>query len=97
MKLADQINGYGQTGLYHDNVRLDKINSFKVQHMYFRTKAPPHYHMKFNFAEEDLMEQVCQMEPIYYRRSTKLDVVFSSWRLSKHPRRQGNGSCFRRS
>ena len=32
--------------------------------------------MKYNFAEEDLMEQVCQMEPIYYRRSTKLDVDF---------------------
>ena len=32
--------------------------------------------MKFNFAEEDLMEQVCTMEPICYRRSTKLDVVF---------------------
>ena len=71
MKLADQINGYGQTGFYHDNIRLDKINSFKVQHMYFRTKAPPHYQMKFNFSEEDLMEQVCQMKPIY-----KLDVVF---------------------
>ena len=75
MKLAEQIHGYGQTGLYHDNIRLDKI-SFKVQHMYFRQQAPNHPHMNFNFAEEDLMEQVCQMEPIYYRRSTKLDVVF---------------------
>ena len=76
MKLAEQIHGYGQTGLYHDNIRLDKINSFKVQHMYFRQQAPPHVHMKFNFAEEDLMEQVCTIEPICYRRSTKLDVVF---------------------
>ena len=76
MKLADQLNGYGQTGLHHDNIRLDKVNFFKVQHMYFRTRAPPHYHMKFKFSEEDLMEQVCQMEPIYNRRSTKLDVVF---------------------
>ncbi|OLQ10786.1 hypothetical protein AK812_SmicGene5492 [Symbiodinium microadriaticum] len=59
MKLAEQIHGYGQTGLYHDNIRLDKI-SFK----------------------EDLMEQVCQMEPIYYRRSTKLDVVFRAGRRS---------------
>ncbi|CAE7938991.1 GIP, partial [Symbiodinium necroappetens] len=57
MKLADQLNSYGQTGLYHDNIRLDKTNSFKVQHMYFRTKALPRYRMKFNFSEEDLMEQ----------------------------------------
>ena len=85
MKLANQIHGYGQTGLYHDNIRLDKINSFKVQHMYFRKQAPNHPHMKFNFAQDDLMDSVCQMEPIYYRRSTKLGC-FSSWRLSKHPR-----------
>ena len=76
MKLSTQVYGYGKVGLYHDDIRLDKINSFKVQHMYFRRKAPHHYHMKYNFAEEDLMDSVCQMEPIYYRRSTKLDVVF---------------------
>ena len=76
MKLANQIHGYGQNGLYHDNIRLDKISSFKVQHMYFRKQAPNHPHMKFNFAEDDLMDSVCQMEPIYYRRSTKNDVVF---------------------
>ena len=76
MKLSSQIHGYGKVGLYHDDIRLDKINSFKVQHMYFRQKAPHHYHMKYNFSEEDLMESVDQMEPIYYRRSTKLDVVF---------------------
>ncbi|CAE7924494.1 unnamed protein product, partial [Symbiodinium sp. KB8] len=61
MKLANQIHGYGQTGLYHDNIRLDKINSFKVQHMYFRKQAPNHPHMKFNFAQDDLMDSVCQM------------------------------------
>ncbi|CAE7861040.1 unnamed protein product, partial [Symbiodinium necroappetens] len=75
MRLSEQQNGYGQTGLYHDS-RLDNINSFKVQHMYFRVKAPPHFHMKYNFSEEDLMEQVCRMEPIYNRRTTRLDVVF---------------------
>ena len=72
MKLSTQIYGYGKVGLYHDDIRLDKINSFKVQHMYFRQKAPHHYHMKYNSAEEDLMDSVCQMEPLYYRRSTKL-------------------------
>ena len=70
MKLSEQIHGYNKCGLYHDDIRLDKINSFKVQHMYFRKEAPRHPHMKFNFAEEDLMESVCQMEPIYDRRST---------------------------
>ena len=76
MKLSEQIHGYGKVGLYHDDIRLDKIGAFKVQHMYFRQPAPRHVHMKFNFAEEDLMESVCQMEPIYDRRSTKMDVVF---------------------
>ena len=76
MKLSNQIHGYGKEGLYHDDIRLDKICSFKVQHMYFRQRAPHHDHMKYNFSEEDLMESVGQMEPIYYRRSTKLDVVF---------------------
>ncbi|CAE7767157.1 unnamed protein product, partial [Symbiodinium necroappetens] len=76
MRLADQQNGYGQTGLYHDNIRLDDTNSFKVQHMYFRVKVHHHYHMKYNFAEEGLMEQMCRMEPIYNRRSTRMDVVF---------------------
>ena len=76
MKLSEQINGYKKCGLYHDDMRLDKINSFKVQHMYFRQEAPHHPHMKFNFAEEDLMESVNQMEPIYDRRSSKMNVVF---------------------
>ena len=76
MKLSDQIYGYGKCGLYHDDIRLDKINGFKVQHMYFRQEAPRHPHMKFSFSEEDLMESVCQMEPIYDRRKTKMDVVF---------------------
>ncbi|CAE7937296.1 unnamed protein product, partial [Symbiodinium necroappetens] len=57
MKLSDQIHGYGKVGLYHDDIRLDKIGAFKVQHMYFRQKAPHHAHMKFNFSEEDLMER----------------------------------------
>ncbi|CAE7939201.1 GIP, partial [Symbiodinium necroappetens] len=38
MKLSTQVYGYGKVGLYHDDIRLDKINSFKVQHMYFRQK-----------------------------------------------------------
>ena len=76
MKLSEQIHGYDKCGLYHDDIRLDKINGFKVQHMYFRQEAPHHPHMKFNFSEEDLMESVCQMEPIYNRRKTKMDVVF---------------------
>ena len=76
MKLSEQIHGYSKCGLYHDDIRLDKINSFKVQHMYFRKEAPRHPHMKFNFAEEDLMESVNQMEPIYDRRSSKMHVVF---------------------
>ena len=76
MKLSEQIHGYGKVGLYHDDIRLDKIGAFKVQHLYFRKEAPHHAHMKFNFSEEDLMESVCQMEPIYDRRSTKMDVVF---------------------
>lgn len=76
MKLSEQIRGYKMCGLYHDNIRLDKINGFKVQHMYFRKEAPHHPHMKFNFAEEDLMESVNQMEPIYDRRSSKMNVVF---------------------
>ena len=76
MKLSEQIHGYNKCGLYHDDIRLDKINSFKVQHMYFRKEAPRHPHMKFNFAEEDLIESVCQMEPIYDRRSSKMNVVF---------------------
>ena len=76
MKLSEQIHGYKKCGLYHDDIRLDKINGFKVQHMYFRQEAPHHPHMKFNFAEEDLMESVNQMEPIYDRRSSKMNVVF---------------------
>ena len=76
MKLSEQIHGYNKCGLYHDDIRLDKINGFKVQHMYFRKEAPRHPHMKFNFSEEDLMESVCQMEPIYDRRSSKMNVVF---------------------
>ena len=76
MKLSEQIHGYNKCGLYHDDIRLDKINSFKVQHMYFRQEAPRHPHMKFNFSEEDLMESVNQMEPIYDRRSSKMNVVF---------------------
>ena len=76
MKLSEQIHGYNKCGLYHDDIRFDKINSFKVQHRYFRKEAPRHPHMKFNFAEEDLMESVCQMEPIYDRRSSKMNVVF---------------------
>ena len=76
MKLSDQIHGYGKCGLYHDDVRIDKMGAFKVQHMYFRQTAPRHAHMKYNFSEEDLMESVCQMAPIYERRSTKMDVVF---------------------
>ena len=76
MKLSEQIHGYNKCGLYHDDIRLDKINGFKVQHMYFRQEAPRHPHMKFNFSEEDLMESVNQMEPIYDRRSSKMNVVF---------------------
>ena len=76
MKLSDQIHGYGKVGLYHDDIRIDKIGAFKVQHMLFRQTAPRHAHMKYNFSEEDLMESVCQMAPIYDRRSTKMDVVF---------------------
>ena len=76
MKLSEQIHGCGKVGLYHDDIRLDKIGAFKVQHMYFRQNAPHHAHMKYNFSEEDLMESACQMEPIYDRRSTKMDVVF---------------------
>ena len=76
MKLSEQIHGYGKVGLYHDDIRLDKIGAFKVQHMYFRQNAPHHAHVKYNFSEEDLMDSVCQMEPIYDRRSTKMDVVF---------------------
>ena len=76
MKLSDQIHGYGKCGLYHDDIRIDKIGGFKVQHMYFRQTAPRHAHMKYNFSEEDLLESVCQMVPIYDRRSTKMDVVF---------------------
>ena len=76
MKLSNQIHGYGKVGLYHDDICLNKINAFKVQHMYVRQRAPHHNHMKHNFSEEDLMESVCQMEPIYYHRSTKLDVAF---------------------
>ena len=76
LRLSEQIYGYGKCGLYHDDIRLDKINGFKVQHMYFRQQAPNHPHMKFNFAEEDLMDSVCQLEPIYDRRKSKMDVVF---------------------
>ena len=76
MRLSEQIHGYGKCGLYHDDIRLDKINGFKVQHMFFRQQAPNHPHMKFNFAEEDLMDSVNQMEPIYDRRTSKMNVVF---------------------
>ena len=76
MKLADQQSGYAQTGLYHDGIRLDEINSFKVQHTYFRVKVQHHNHMNYNFSEEDLLESVCRMEPIYNRRSTRMDVIF---------------------
>ena len=76
MKLSEQIHGYNKCGLYHDDIRLDKINGFKVQHMYFRKEAPRHPHMKFNFSEEDLMESVNQLEPIYDRRRSKMNVVF---------------------
>ena len=76
MKLADQQNRYTLTGLYHDGIRLDEISSFKVQHMYFRVRVPHHNHMKHNFSEEDLLDAMCRMEPIYNRRSTRMDVIF---------------------
>ena len=78
MKLSEQLYGYGKVGLYHDDLRLDTIGSFKVQHMYFRQVARPHFHMKFNFAEENWVDSINQMEPIYNRRTTKNDVVFRS-------------------
>ena len=34
--------------------------------------------MKYNFAEEDLLESMCQMDPIYSRRTTHMDVIFRS-------------------
>ena len=81
MKLSEQIHGYGKCGLYHDDIRLDKINGFKVQHMYFRQEAPHHPHMKFNFSEEDLPNGAD------LRSSENKDGRgFSNWRLSKHPR-----------
>ena len=76
MKLSNQISGYDKCGLYHDDIRLHKINGFKVQHMHFRKEAPYHPHRKYGFSEEDLMDSVCQMEPIYNRRPAKMDVVF---------------------
>ena len=75
MKLADQQHGYGQTGLYHDGIRIDELGSFKVQHMGFFVKVLLHNHMKYNLAEEDLSDSMCKMAPIYSRRSTRPDVI----------------------
>ena len=74
LKLVDQQHGYNQT----DGVRVDELGFFKVQHMRFRQTVSRHPHLKYTLSEEDLMESMCRMDPIYSRRSTRLDVIFSS-------------------
>ncbi|CAE7862255.1 GIP [Symbiodinium microadriaticum] len=101
MKLADQQHGYGQTGLYHDGIRIDELGSFKVQHMGFFVKVLLHNHMKYNLAEEDLSDSMCKMAPIYSRRSTRPDVIsglaitgahwmIATWQRRPEPARMPN-------
>ena len=71
MRLADQQYGYGQSGLYHDGVRVDEVGSFKLQHMRWRQTASRHPQHKFHLSEEDL-----KMDPVYSRRPERKDIVF---------------------
>ncbi|CAE7204581.1 unnamed protein product, partial [Symbiodinium necroappetens] len=71
MRLADQQYGCGQSGLYHDGVRVDEVGSFKLQHMRWRQTASRHPQHKLHLSEEDL-----KMDPVYSRRPERKDVVF---------------------
>ncbi|OLP83791.1 hypothetical protein AK812_SmicGene35407 [Symbiodinium microadriaticum] len=56
---------------------VDYQNFIEVYHL--RERMSPRMKLAeqiHGYGLEDLMEQVCTMEPICYRRSTKLDVVF---------------------
>ncbi|CAE7386490.1 der, partial [Symbiodinium necroappetens] len=77
--LADQVESYGYSGLYHTGIRdeaYDPISSFKVQHMNWRAVREPHPAQKFSLSEKDLFSQLCRMTPIYQRRPDRLDVIF---------------------
>ena len=68
--LADQVEGYGYSGLYHTGIRdesYDPVSAFKVQHMNWRATREPHPAQKFFLAEKDLFRQFCRMAPIYQR------------------------------
>ena len=69
MKLVDQQ--------CHDGIRIDELGSFKVQNVQFRQKVSRHPHLKYT-PSSDLMDSMGRMDPIYSRRSTRLDVNFRS-------------------
>ena len=46
--------------------------------MRFRHKASQHPHHKHQLSEEDVVDSMCAMDPIYYRRPKSLDVEFRS-------------------
>ena len=77
MKLVDQQYGYNQTGLCHDGIRVDELGSFNVQNVRFRQKVSRHPRLKYT-PSSDLMDSMSRMDPIYSRRSTRLDVIFRS-------------------
>ncbi|CAE7944699.1 hypothetical protein AK812_SmicGene34183 [Symbiodinium microadriaticum] len=50
--------------------------AFKVQHMRWRIQAPQHPKHKFRLSGDDSMRSMCDMDPIYDKRASRMDVVF---------------------
>ena len=79
-RLSKQTRGYGLNGIYHTNIRSNKLTGFKVQHMRFRATgyfaSVKHPYNKYEVDEVALVEAMNTLYPIYERREASKDVVF---------------------
>ncbi|CAE7255859.1 unnamed protein product [Symbiodinium sp. CCMP2456] len=73
-----EVNGYGYNGMYHDDVRTDRVGAFKVQHTRWRVRHHPHQQEKFHLSETELFDSLVKMQPIYMCRPSCNDLVFGA-------------------
>ena len=75
--LANQQNGYGQTGI-HCDTRRNPAEAFKVLYMAWCVFPVLHPLAKYSLTEKALMQQMCTMDPNYDCRPRSDEVVFSA-------------------